>query len=216
MEEVLITFNQAKVEFSQFCMKPVTMQLPAGYIIGIEGKNGAGKTTLINMMLGRYAKMNGNIVIDGYDVIKDREKMLAEVGFISEERVFYQEYNVLENEKFFMDFYPNWDSERYRKMLNQLNVSTKTKTGDLSKGNRIKFQMAFVYAYMPKLIIMDEPTGGLDPVFRLDFVKWMQNMVAEYGTTIILSTHLQEELEKITDYLIHVADGECTLEEVLR
>ena len=101
-------------------------------------------------------------------------------------------------------------------MLNQLNVSTKTKTGDLSKGNRIKFQMAFVYAYMPKLIIMDEPTGGLDPVFRLDFVKWMQNMVAEYGTTIILSTHLQEELEKITDYLIHVADGECTLEEVLR
>ena len=112
-------------------------------------------------------------------------------------------------------FYQKWNHRLYEEMLRKYQVGKHKKYGTLSKGNQIKFQMAFALAYEPEVIIMDEPTAGLDPVFRMDFVKWLQDMVAENGTRILISSHLHEELEKIADYIIRIEKGLCTCEEVL-
>ena len=83
----------------------------------------------------------------------------------------------------------------------------------MSKGERIEYQLAFSAAYRPSLLILDEPTAGLDPVFRDDFLKILQDFVADYETTVLLATHLDEDLDKVADYIIDVADGVCTMRE---
>lgn len=215
-EKIMIEFQQAGLNLKNFKMEPITMKLPKGYIVGIEGMNGAGKSTLIKMMLGRYPNMQGKILVDGLDVRKERVKMLSEVGYIAEEREFFEEYNVYETEGAYSRFYKNWNHERYRDMLRRFKVPGTTKVGVLSKGNNIKFQLAFTSAFQPEVIILDEPMAVLDPAFRMEFVRWMQDMVAEYETTILISSHIHEELEKMADYMIHVDNGKCILEEVVR
>lgn len=100
--------------------------------------------------------------------------------------------------------------------MRRFKVPGTTKVGVLSKGNNIKFQLAFTSAFQPEVIILDEPMAVLDLAFRMEFVRWMQDMVAEYETTILISSHIHEELEKMADYMIHVDNGKCILEEVVR
>lgn len=215
-EEIIIKCKQASVTLGRFRMQPINMEIPQGYIIGVTGKNGSGKSTFMKMLLGRYPKMNGSIEIAGLDVIKQREAMLCEVGYISEEREFFVEKNAGEHEAIYAKYYPNWNHQLFEDLLRRYEVSMYAKYGALSKGNQIKFQQAFATACMPKVIVMDEPTAGLDPVFRIDFMKWMQDLVAEYNTTILISSHIREELEQVADYMIRVESGVCTYEEVLR
>ena len=114
---------------------------------------------------------------------------------------------------YYSDFYNVWDGEIYRDMLNRFNVPTATALRKLSKGERVKFQLAFSAAYKPKVLLLDEPTAGLDPVFRDDFLKTLQELVALYETTILLATHLDEDLNKIADYIIDIENGHCKIRE---
>lgn len=212
-EETMIQVKDAGICFKEFSLSKVNLMIPKGYIIGITGANGAGKTTLIRMMLGLYPKMNGRICVGGYDVILQREKMLAVTGFVSEERTFFMEYSAMENEVFYRVFYPKWDGERYRAHLQAMKVPVHTKLKDLSKGNYIKFQLAFSLASGPKVLILDEPTAGLDPVFRADFLKQMQELVAKEQMTVVMSTNIRDDLERIADYVVSFSDGTCSMKE---
>ena len=98
-------------------------------------------------------------------------------------------------------------------MLKRLNVPLTTRLEKLSKGERVKFQLAFSTAYKPEVLLLDEPTAGLDPVFRDDFLKTLQELVADYETTILLATHLDEDLNKIADYIIDIENGCCIMRE---
>ena len=213
MEDVMIRMENAAVSFKNFSMSPVNMELPRGYIIGIQGSNGAGKSTLLKMILGNYKKMQGTIEIDGMDVRKCRRALLEKTGVISGERVFFEDEDALKNEVYFSAYYPDWDGEEYRKVLKKMGIPASRTIHAMSAGERIKFQLAFSAAYRPRLLVLDEPTAGLDPVFRDDFLKILQDFVADYETTVLLATHLDEDLDKVADYIIDVADGTCTLRE---
>ena len=213
MEDVMIRMENAAVSFKNFSMSPVNMELPKGYIIGIQGPNGAGKSTLLKMIMGNFKKMQGTIEIDGMDVRKDRRALLEKTGVISVERVFFEDENALKNEAYFGVYYPDWNGEEYRRMLKKLGIPTSRTIHALSAGERIKFQLAFSAAYRPRLLVLDEPTAGLDPVFRDDFLKILQDFVADYETTVLLATHLDEDLDKVADYIIDVTDGTYTLRE---
>lgn len=213
MEDVMIRMENAAVSFKNFSMNPVNMELPKGYIIGIQGPNGAGKSTLLKMILGDFKKMQGTIEIDGMDVQKDRRALMEKTGVISGERVFFEDEDALKNEAYFSVYYPDWDGEEYRRMLKKLGIPVSRTIHAMSAGERIKFQLAFSSAYRPSLLVLDEPTAGLDPVFRDDFLNILQDFVADYETTVLLATHLDEDLEKVADYIIDVADGTCILRE---
>jgi len=215
-EQRMIVCENASVRLKGFHTQPVNLVMDKGFIYGLQGKNGSGKSTFIKMLLGRYPKMQGHIRIADLDVIENREQMLSKVGYVSEDRIFYGDKSVVEQEEIYSVFYSNWNHDIFEELLKKYQISKLTKYSALSKGNQIKFQLAFSMAYQPEVLILDEPMAGLDPVFRMDFVKFLQDIVAEYETTIVISSHLREELEKITDYMIVVDNGSYTCEEVLR
>lgn len=196
-------------------IKPANLEIPKGYIVGVQGENGAGKTTLLHMMLGMYDKMKGKIYIDGLDVVKNKTKVKELVGIVSQDRKFYLSQDANGNEKIYSPFYKNWDSEEYHRMLAHLELSSRRRLCSFSTGEMIKYQFAFAAAYRPKVLLMDEPTANLDPVFRDDFLKLLQEFVAEYEMTILLATHLDEDLSRVADYVIDIKNGEYSMREIL-
>ena len=160
-----------------------------------------------------FSNMNERVLLDNKDVRDSREYTYNRIGYISDNRSFYEMEDAFANEAYYSDFYNVWDGEIYRDMLNRFNVPTATALRKLSKGERVKFQLAFSAAYKPKVLLLDEPTAGLDPVFRDDFLKTLQELVALYETTILLATHLDEDLNKIADYIIDIENGHCKIRE---
>ncbi len=213
MSDKIISIENAGVVFKDFEVKNVNLDIKRGMITAVEGHNGAGKTTFLKMILGMYPKMTGNITVDGLDVKKQREKVMANVGFVSEDRQFFKEFSSLGNAEVYSKYYDNWDNDRFREMLKRMNVPLHTKVGDLSKGNFIRFQTAFALAPHPKVLILDEPTAGLDPVFRVDYIKILQEIVAEEEITVVISTHMTADINKIADYIIDVDEGRYTVRQ---
>lgn len=214
MDESIIRIENACVQFDNFSIKPANLEIPKGFIIGIQGDNGAGKTTFLRMLMGRFKNMQGNIYIDNIDVVKDGSEIMKILGIVSVERTFFMEKDAMENEKMYSFFYPGWDSDEYYNMLKKLNLSVTKSLKHFSTGEMIKYQLAFLAAYRPKILILDEPTANLDSVFRDDFLRILQEFVAEYEATILMSTHLQEDLSKIADYIIEIENGRYQMSEV--
>ena len=156
-----------------------------------------------------YDQMQGNIYIDGIDVVKNKRNIKNIVGIVSQERTFFMEENADGNEKIYALFYSDWDSEEYHRRLKQFHLSAGSRLGEFSTGEMIKYQLAFAAAYRPKVLLLDEPTANLDPVFRDDFLKILQEFVAEYEMTILLATHLEEDLSRVADYIMCFAHEAC-------
>lgn len=215
MDEVIISVKNAKLSFGEYSLGPVNLDIPKGYIIGVQGENGAGKSTFIKMLMGSYKNMKGEIILDGENVLSSREFTFQRVGYISDKRCFFEEENVFCNELYYSDYYSNWDGSVYRKLIEQFKLPQVTKLGNFSKGERVKFQLAFSMAYNPKVLLLDEPTAGLDPVFRDDFLRILQELIAGYETTILLATHLDEDLKNIADYKIDIHNGRVVMNEII-
>jgi len=213
MEDIIIKIHNASASYKNFILQPVNMDIPKGYIIGIEGRNGAGKTTFLKMLLGAFPKMQGVITICGTDIIKEHAKSLEKICFISEDRVFFEEKDPVANEKYFSPFYKNWNHQIYKEMLAKSNISFGKPLKNFSKGERIKFQLAFAAASQPEVLLLDEPDTSLDPVYRINFLHELQEFVAKYQATIMLSSHLNSELAQIADYIIRIENGVCTWKE---
>ena len=159
MDETIIKIENAALKLKKFVIKPANLEIPKGYIVGVQGENGAGKTTLLHMMLGMYDKMKGKIYIDGLDVVKNKTKVKELVGIVSQDRKFYLSQDANGNEKIYSPFYKNWDSEEYHRMLAHLELSPRRRLCSFSTGEMIKYQFAFAAAYRPKVLLMDEPTA---------------------------------------------------------
>lgn len=207
MDNTIIRVEKAALTLGEFCVSPIELEIPQGYIVGIRGANGAGKSVFLRMLLGEFPKMKGRILVDGLDVIDRRVEMLQRVGFVSDTKRFFMVEDADYNERLYAGFYPSWDGEEYRKQLENMKLSTVKSIGSFSTGEYVKYQLAFAAAYRPKVLYLDEPTANLDPVFRDDFLRILQQFVADYETTILISTHLDEDLSMIADYTIQVDHG---------
>ena len=213
MEKYCIELYEAGLVKKNFRIAPVTMKIPEGYIICMKGLNGAGKTTFFKMLLGREKGTFGKIRIMGKSMNSDRVSILQDVGFISEDNYFFSDSDPLENEQRYASFYSKWDGQLYRNKLREFGISSGTKISSLSKGNKVRFQLAFALAHFPKILILDEPTAGLDPVFRTEFYKLLRQLISEEEMTVIFSTHLSEEIEEVADYILEIKEGKVGLRE---
>ena len=197
MDETIIKIENASLKLKKFVIKPANLEIPKGYIVGVQGENGAGKTTLLHMMLGMYDKMKGKIYIDGLDVVKNKTKVKELVGIVSQDRKFYLSQDANGNEKIYSPFYKNWDSEEYHRLLAHLELSPRRRLCSFSTGEMIKYQFAFAAAYRPKVLLMDEPTSALDPISTSKIEDLAVELKKNY--TIVMVTHNMQQALRISD-----------------
>ena len=203
----MIKLNGVSKLIGTFSLKDITLDIPAGYIIGLIGANGCGKTSLLHVLMGLYKPDAGEVELMGRSY-KDSEDTLHDMtGVVLQERL-YEDYMTLqENAAYYGRFYSNYDESYFLQMLQEYGLDPKQKYKNLSKGEELKFQFAFALAHHPKLLLLDEPTGNFDPEFRDEFLAALKDFIADGEHTIILATHLTDDLDKMADYIIYMENG---------
>lgn len=212
----MLELKNVSKKMKNFQIRDVSFEVPEGYITGLVGKNGAGKTTLMNLILDRRKKDVGSITLDGMDSVWDGVAFRNQVGFVMEHARFLQGQSPCMNGKILGRLYENWNEERFLSYLERFGISRlKRERGllcELSKGETIRFQLAFALAHKPSLLLLDEPTANLDPAFRMEFLEELQAVIAEEETAVLFATHITSDLDKIGDYLVVIDNGKicCT------
>lgn len=182
-------------------LQEVSFELEAGYLMGLVGKNGAGKTTLLKCLMETDAEYEGMILLDGQDIRQQHERVLEQIGFVSEENHFFKGCTASENGKLLGGFYKKWEEKRFEEVMKALKLPLYREVGNMSRGEYMKFQLAFAYAHHPRLYVMDEATAGMDPVFRKEFFQLLREILAEEDAAILMTTHLQTDVDKNMDYV---------------
>jgi ABC-2 type transport system ATP-binding protein len=178
-----------------------TLQIPPGHVVGLVGPNGAGKTTLLKIACGMLAPTTGRIEVLGQQPAADPEQ-LARVGYVAQDTPTYPNLTVAEHLKLGAKMNPRWDQQLAQARIVQLDLDPKQKAGKLSGGQRAQLALTVAVAKRPELLILDEPVASLDPLARRSFLRHLMESVAENETSVILSSHLVSDLERVCDYLI--------------
>lgn len=204
-DKISLEVSSLSKKWRNFTLNDINISLPEGYIMGLIGKNGSGKTTLINCILDGIKKSRGRIRINNTDYRKVSAK--NDIGFVLEEGPFFMDKTLSENAYLFGRFYSEWNETKFYNYLSQFKLQDFMRYADLSKGMKTKFQIAFALSHKPKLLIMDEPTGGLDPIFRRDLLNILQDFVCNSNTAILFSTHITADLDKVADFVTMLDEG---------
>lgn len=203
----MIKVSGVSKHIGSFVLKDVSFDIPAGYICGLAGRNGAGKTTLLHLLLGLYKPDGGEILIDdmSYD---GREKDIHDsIGTVLVEELFDARYSIRENADNYGSFFSKYSWEKMENHLEEFHLDFRKKFGRLSKGEKLKCQFAFALAHDPMLLILDEPTANFDPDFRNRFFEILQEFIADGRKSVVLATHLTEDLDTLADYFVYLDEG---------
>ena len=190
-----------------FYLRDISLEIPEGYIIGLIGANGCGKTSLLHVLMGLYKPDEGEMELMGMKYPEDESKLHDSIGVVLQERLYEDYMTLLENANYYGRFYSNYDEALLTEMLTNYGLDPQRKYKGLSKGEELKFQFAFALAHHPKFLILDEPTGNFDPEFRDEFLKSLKDFIADGEHTVILATHLTDDLDKMADYIIYMENG---------
>lgn len=189
----------------------VTFTIPRGSVLGLVGENGAGKTTLIKHLLGMLRAQTGSVRVFERDPVVDPVGVLSRVGYLSERRDLPGWMRVDEYLRYTQAFYPNWDTRYAAELLQQFQLDRRQKIATQSQGQQARTGLLAALAYRPELLILDEPSSGLDPVVRRDILEAIIRVVAEEGRTVLFSSHLLEEVERVADYIVMLQRGRVVL-----
>jgi ABC-2 type transport system ATP-binding protein len=199
-QQAILKVRDLKRSYGNFvAVDGLNLQVNEGEIYGFLGVNGAGKTTTIRMLMGIIAPEAGTIELMGETTRRTTLKQKQKIGYVSQEQVFYPWMTGRMLGKFVGGLYPNWDKQEFERLLQVLEVPLNRKSSQLSGGMRVKLALALALAPRPSLLILDEPTAGMDPVARREFLDIIQHQAREYGRTTFFSTHLLNEVERAAD-----------------
>ena len=195
-----------------FMLQNLCLKVPTGSIYGFLGPNGAGKTTTIRLVLGLLRPQGGLVhVLDG-TMPDDAPRLLARVGYVPEQPHLDPTFTVGEMLRFQAAFYKTWENARAAELLVQFRLDEHHTIGRLSKGQKAKLLILLALAQRGELLVLDEPTDGLDPVVRRDILAALVEYVSQHQATILISSHLVHELERICDWVAIVDDGRLIAE----
>lgn len=206
-EKQMLEFKNVTGTGKKFRLENISFRAEEGYLTGIAGKNGAGKTTLFRYLLEEKTPYEGEILFRGENIKDNHAAFLANVGYVSDERRFFEIYSAKQNAELLSVFYPNWNMDIFLNALKEMGVSREKNLMHLSRGEYLKFQTAFAMGHDAKLFLLDEVTGGMDPVFRRDFYKLLHGLIAKEDIAILMTTHIEEEIELHMDYLGIMENG---------
>ncbi|MEM0924580.1 MAG: ATP-binding cassette domain-containing protein [Planctomycetota bacterium] len=192
---------------SKQALDDVSLEIPSGCVFGLLGLNGAGKTTLLHHCLGLLRPHQGRVEVLGGDPIVDRETVLRRVGYLSETDALPAWMSVAELLRFAGSLYPTWDSHYAAELCDWFELSLSSKMSSLSKGVRARVGLVMAIAHRPELLILDEPSSGLDPIARADILEAIIRTVSLEGRTVIFSSHLLGEVHRVCDRLAVLHEG---------
>jgi ABC-2 type transport system ATP-binding protein len=180
-------------------LRGVDLQVPAGSIFGFLGRNGAGKTTAIKLLLGLLKPKSGVCRVQGIDPQVDEVGVRRAVGYMAEDQQMYGWMRVGEISRWVGSFYPDWDEQIIERLLGMFELDRKKKVKHLSKGQNGLLALLLALGHRPKVVILDDPTLGLDPIARKDFLRHVIELMQSNGVTVFFSSHLLYEIEPVAD-----------------
>lgn len=194
----------------RWALSDCSLEVPSGHVVGLVGPNGAGKTTLLNLAVGLLSPTAGTISVLGGNP-SDGPAQLARVGFVAQDTPTYAHLSVADHLRLGARLNPGWDGEWAAERIEETGVDTTQKAGHLSGGQRAQLALTLALAKRPELLILDEPVAGLDPLARREFLQTLMVAVADHGVSVVLSSHLVADLERVCDYLIVLAAAHVEL-----
>lgn len=199
--------NKINADSNSYLLDNMTFHIPKGHICGLIGENGAGKTTLMRTLMGLYSS-SGSIVIDGCDMRLNEAAAKERLGIVFADDGFFDgNMRLSQIGKFYGQLYHSFNMELYLNYIEEFGLDKKQKYKRLSKGMKTRTQLAFALSHNAKMFLFDEPTAGLDKHFREKFLKICTELVADGEKSILIATHITEELDRIADYIAYMQKG---------
>jgi len=189
----------------------VSLTVQRGGVFGLIGGNGAGKTTLLKHVMGMLKAQSGSVKVFGMDPIAQPVGVLSRMGYLSEERDLPSWMRVSELIRYTQAFYPTWDGRFAEELREMFELDPNAKVRTLSRGQRARAGLLVALAHRPELLVLDEPSSGLDPVVRRDILGAIIHTIAEDGRTVLFSSHLLDEVERVADHIAMIHEGRVVL-----
>ncbi|MDI6710713.1 MAG: ATP-binding cassette domain-containing protein [Thermoanaerobacterales bacterium] len=194
-----------------FALRDVDLELPPGRIMGLVGPNGAGKSTLIKIVLNLVRPDAGRVTVFGLDHREREPAVKSLVGYVPEENRLYEDLSGAWLARFVSRYYPAWDDRLFARLTAGFKVPVEKKVRELSKGNRMKLSVALALAHRPRLVLLDEPTSGVDPVTRHELMEELLEVIMDEERAVLFSSHITEDIEKVADTVTFLVDGRIAL-----
>ena len=198
--------------YGDFCLDHVDLTLPGGTILGLIGENGAGKTTTIKSILGLIRRDGGSVQVVGREVMADVPACREDVGIVLDESAFHDPLKAPQVGRILAASYRNWDAPLFDAYLDRFQLPRHKKIKEYSKGMKMKLAIVSALAHHPRLLILDEATGGLDPVVRNELLDEFLSFIQDEEHAILLSSHITSDLEKAADYVTYLHRGRVALQ----
>ncbi|MBO4337442.1 MAG: ABC transporter ATP-binding protein [Lachnospiraceae bacterium] len=213
MDEIknIIELSDVTKDYGDFKLDRISFSVPEGCVCGFIGQNGAGKTTTINLILDIVGRDSGDVRVFGKNVDQDSAAMREDIGVVFDEMGFHDFMTGCDINIMMKNIYKNWDEAAFFDYLKRFSLPSKKKCGDFSRGMRMKLQIAAALSHKAKLLVMDEPTSGLDPIVRNEMTDIFREFVLQEDHTILLSSHITSDLEKIADEVVFIDGGRIVL-----
>jgi ABC-2 type transport system ATP-binding protein len=208
-EDTAISLRGIKLEHDRFVLGPIDCAIPKGMVTAIVGPNGSGKSTLFRALLGLEPIQSGEAEVLGMSLIGARDDAYkSRIGFLAENPHAHEShFTADEKAKFASHWYPTWDWERYRKLMRHYEVDGSVRLAKLSKGMRRKAELAIAMAHDPELLLLDEPSSGLDPFAWRTMLEEFRKYMEPGDRTLVLATHIMEEIKRLADYILFIYRG---------
>lgn len=209
--ENIVELKNLRKTYRQFSLDKLSLHLSPGNILGFIGPNGAGKTTTLKIMMNMVKPDSGEIRIFGLNHPKHIKEIKKKIGYVGENQYFYGDKSVAWTGKFVSGFYDSWDTNRFQSLLSDFAISRTKKTRELSQGMKLKLSLALALSHNPDLLILDEPTAGLDPVIRRDVLEIFLKLSRAEDKSVIISSHITNDIARIADQIIFLIKGKIAL-----
>lgn len=208
----VVKLSKVNKKLGDFSIRDVSFQIPKGSIVGLIGQNGSGKTTIIKLMLDVLKKDSGKCIYWEDETI-EIEQFKKETAVVFDELNFYEKMTPKQIEKVMRSIYPSWNSSTFQQLLQKFQLKENQKIGEMSKGMKMKLNISVGLAHHPAFLVLDEPTSGLDPSAREDILDLFLGFIQKKEQSILFSSHITSDLERVADYIVLIHDGQVLLQE---
>jgi ABC-2 type transport system ATP-binding protein len=207
MTDLAIRFEDVGKKYRYFALENIDLKVPAGQIMGLIGPNGAGKSTTIRILMGLVHQDQGNVHVLGHRMPAEQVAAKWNIGFASEDMRLYDEMSLDWHMNFIRSMYAGWDLDYSRLLLKRFGLKSEQRIRGLSHGQRVKATLLLVLARRPKLLVLDEPTTGLDPVARHEILRELTAVMQDEGRSILFSSQNTQDVEQISDQITFIDRG---------